>query len=71
MLYLLAGASRSRKDIARSQSRCRKQIPYFPLDVLFGAIVHGIPEVGLKYEDSLLDRPKKYGHWPPISLITF
>lgn len=62
MLYLLAGASRSGKTLLARRAVVEKQIPYFPLDVLFGAIVHGIPEVGLKYEDSLLDRPKKI--WP-------
>jgi hypothetical protein len=62
MLYLLAGASRSGKTLLARRAVAEKQIPYFPLDVLFGAIVHGLPEIGLKYEDSLLERPKKI--WP-------
>lgn len=62
MLYILAGASRSGKTLLARRAVVEKQIPYFPLDALFGTIVHGIPEIGLRYEDSLFERPKKM--WP-------
>ena len=62
MLYILGGASRSGKTLLARRAVAEKQIPYFPLYALFGALVHGVPEKGLRYEDSLLERPVKL--WP-------
>jgi hypothetical protein len=62
MLYILAGAARSGKTLLARRAVVEKHIPYFPLDALFGALVHGVPERGLRYEDSLLERPVKM--WP-------
>lgn len=62
MLYIIAGASRSGKTLLSRKAVSDKKIPYFPLDALFGAMVHGAPEFNIKYEDSLIDRPIKM--WP-------
>lgn len=62
MVYILGGASRSGKTLLARRAVAEKQIPYFPMDALFGALVHGMPELGIRYEDSLLDRPVKM--WP-------
>lgn len=62
MLYILGGASRSGKTLLSRRAVVERQIPYFPLDALFGAMVHGAPEFKMKYEDSLMDRPQKM--WP-------
>ncbi len=62
MLYILGGASRSGKTLLARRAVAEKQIPYFPLDALFGALVHGAPEKGLRYEDPLMERPVKM--WP-------
>lgn len=62
MLYVLGGASRSGKTLLARRAVTEKQIPYFPLDALFGGLVHGAPSIGLRYEDSLMDRPIKM--WP-------
>ena len=59
MLYIIAGASRSGKTSLSRRAVTEKKIPYFPLDALFGALVHGVPELGVRYEDSLIDRPAK------------
>jgi len=59
MLYILGGASRSGKTLFARRAVSEKQIPYFPLDALFGALAHGAPEFGVRYEDSLMDRPVK------------
>lgn len=62
MLYILGGASRSGKTLLARRAVAEKQIPYFPLDALFGAMVHGAPTFKMRYEDSLLERPVKM--WP-------
>ncbi len=62
MLYVIGGASRSGKTLLARRAVTEKQIPYFPLDALFGTLAHGAPESGVRYEDSLLDRPIKM--WP-------
>jgi 2-phosphoglycerate kinase len=62
MLYILGGASRSGKTLLARRAVSEKQIPYFPLDVLFGSLVYGAPELGIKYEDSFIDRSNKL--WP-------
>lgn len=62
MIYILGGASRSGKTLLARRAVAEKQIPYFPLDALFGALVHGMPQLGMRYEDSLLERPVKM--WP-------
>jgi hypothetical protein len=62
MLYILAGASRSGKTLLARRAVTEKQIPYFPLDALFGALANGAPEFGVKYENSLMERPVKM--WP-------
>ncbi len=62
MLYVIGGASRSGKTLLSRRAVFEKQIPYFPLDALFGALVHGAPELGVQYEDSFINRPIKM--WP-------
>jgi hypothetical protein len=62
MLYVIGGASRSGKTLLSRRAVVEKQIPYFPLDALFGAMVWGAPDFKMKYEDSLLERPIKM--WP-------
>ncbi len=62
MLYIIGGASRSGKTLLSRRAVVEKQIPYFPLDALFGTLAHGAPELGVRYEDSLLNRPTKM--WP-------
>lgn len=59
MLYIIGGASRSGKTLLARRAVAEKQIPYFPLDALFGALAHGAPEFGVRYEDSLMERPLK------------
>lgn len=62
MLYVIGGASRSGKTLLARRAVAEKQIPYFPLDALFGALVHGLPELGVRYEDSPMERAIKM--WP-------
>jgi hypothetical protein len=62
MLYVIGGASRSGKTLLARRAVAEKQIPYFPIDALFGALVHGAPEMGIRYEDSFTKRPIKM--WP-------
>jgi len=64
MLYVIGGASRSGKTLLSRRVVAEKQIPYFPLDALFGALAHGAPELGVRYESSLMDRPVKM--WPLV-----
>ena len=59
MLYIIGGTSRTGKTLLARRVVSEKQIPYFPLDTLFGALVYGTPEFGLTYEDSFTDRPIK------------
>lgn len=62
MLYVLGGASRSGKTLLSRRAVSEKQIPYFPLDALFGALARGVPQTGVAYENSLMERPHKM--WP-------
>jgi hypothetical protein len=62
MLYILGGASRSGKTLLARRAVAEKKIPYFPLDALFGALAHGAPEFGVRYEDSFVDRANSM--WP-------
>lgn len=62
MLYVLGGAARSGKTILARRAVVEKQIPYFPLDALFGALAHGAPQFGVRYEDSFIDRANNL--WP-------
>ncbi len=62
MLYILGGASRSGKTTLSRRAVAEHQIPYFPLDALFGALARGIPELGVAYENTLMERPHKM--WP-------
>ena len=62
MLYIIGGASRSGKTLLARRAVAEKKITYFPLDALFGAFVNGAPDIGVRYEDSLMDRPAKM--WP-------
>ena len=62
MLYIIGGASRSGKTLLARRAVAEKKIPYFPLDALFGAFANGAPDIGVRYEDSLMDRPAKM--WP-------
>lgn len=62
MLYILGGASRSGKTLLARRAVVEKQIPYFPLDALFGSLAYGAPEVGVRYEDSFVNRSNKL--WP-------
>ena len=62
MLYVLGGASRSGKTLLARRAVVEKRIPYFPLDALFGGLANGAPELGVAYENSLMERPAKM--WP-------
>ena len=62
MLYVIGGASRSGKTLLSRRAVSEKEIPYFPLDALFGALANGAPEFGVRYGDSLMERPAKM--WP-------
>lgn len=62
MLYVLGGASRSGKTLLSRRAVAEKEIPYFPLDGLFGALANGVPELGVAYENTLMERPLKM--WP-------
>jgi len=62
MLYILGGASRSGKTLFSRRVVVEKQIPYFPLDALVGALAHGAPQFGVQYKDSFVDRANKL--WP-------
>lgn len=62
MLYVLGGASRSGKTLLARRAVAEKQIPYFPLDALFGALAHGAPELKVAYSDSFIDRANNL--WP-------
>lgn len=62
MLYILGGASRSGKTLFSRRAVAEKQIPYFPLDALVGALAHGAPQFGVQYKDSFVDRANKL--WP-------
>jgi hypothetical protein len=62
MLYVIGGAPRSGKTSLSRRVVSEKQIPYFPMDALFGALANGAPELGVRYEDSLIERPDKM--WP-------
>lgn len=62
MLYVLGGAPRSGKTLLARRIVSEKGIPYFPLDALFGALANGAPELGVSYENSLVERPSKM--WP-------
>jgi hypothetical protein len=59
MLYIIGGASRSGKTLLSRRFVSEKQIPYFPLDALFGALAHGAPEFKVKYESSFIERSEK------------
>ncbi len=62
MLYVLAGASRSGKTLLSRRAVSEKKIPYFPLDALFNMMVHGAPQFGVRYENTLMERPQLM--WP-------
>jgi hypothetical protein len=62
MLYVLGGASRSGKTLLARRAVAEKQIPYFPLDALFYSLVHGVPELGVRHDNTLMERPHKM--WP-------
>ncbi|TSC64210.1 MAG: Uncharacterized protein G01um101491_343 [Parcubacteria group bacterium Gr01-1014_91] len=62
MLYIIGGAPRSGKTLLARRIVSEKNIPYFPLDALFGALANGAPEFGISYENSLTERPVKM--WP-------
>ncbi len=62
MLYVLGGAARSGKTLLARRAVSEKGIPYFPLDALFGILVNGMPELGIRYDDPILERPVKM--WP-------
>lgn len=62
MLYILGGAPRSGKTLLARRAVVERQIPYFPLDTLLGSLVYGAPELGMRYEDSFIDRSNKL--WP-------
>ncbi|MES2225664.1 MAG: hypothetical protein V4480_02540 [Patescibacteria group bacterium] len=64
MLYVLGGSSRSGKTLLARRAVVEKQIPYFPLDGLFYSLVHGAPEFGVLYENTLKERPHKM--WPLV-----
>jgi hypothetical protein len=59
MLYVLGGASRSGKTLLARRAVAEKQIPYFPLDALFYSLVYGVPELGVRHENTLMERPHK------------
>lgn len=62
MIYVLGGASRSGKTLLARRAVLEKGIPYFPLDALFGGLANGAPEFGVRYDNSLKERPLKM--WP-------
>ncbi len=62
MLYVIGGASRSGKTLLSRMAVLEKKIPYFPLDALFGALVRGVPALGVTHEDSFTERSQKM--WP-------
>lgn len=62
MLYILGGASRSGKTLLARRAVAEKQIPYFPLDALFGALANGAPELGVTYDQAFIERAEKM--WP-------
>jgi hypothetical protein len=62
MLYIIGGASRSGKTLLSRRAVVERQIPYFPLDALFGALARGVPQLGVAYENTLMERPHKM--WP-------
>jgi hypothetical protein len=62
MIYIIGGASRSGKTLLARRVVAEKRIPYFPLDALFGALANGAPQLGVAYENSLMERPVKM--WP-------
>ena len=64
MLYVIGGASRSGKTLLARRIVSEKQIPYSPLDALFGALANGAPEFGVRYDDSFTERPLKM--WPIV-----
>jgi hypothetical protein len=62
MIYILGGASRSGKTLLSRRVVSEKGIPYFPLDALFGGLANGAPQLGIKYEQSFIERAEKM--WP-------
>lgn len=62
MIYILGGASRSGKTLLSRRVVSEKGIPYFPLDALFGGLVSGVPQLGVAYNESFIDRAEKM--WP-------
>jgi hypothetical protein len=62
MIYVIGGASRSGKTLLSRRAVVEKKVPYFPLDALFGALARGASQLGITYQDSLMERPQKM--WP-------
>lgn len=62
MLYVLGGASRSGKTLLARRAVAERQVPYFPLDALIYSLVHGAPELGIRYENPFTERSRKM--WP-------
>lgn len=62
MIYILGGASRSGKTLLSRRVVAEKQIPYFPLDALFGGLANGAQQLGVKYEQSFIERAENT--WP-------
>lgn len=56
MLYILGGASRSGKTLLARRAVAEKRIPYFPLDALVGGVIHGLPELGVAYNQPFIQR---------------
>jgi len=62
MLYIIGGAARSGKTLLARKAVAEKKIPYFPLDAFLFSIIRGVPQLGIKYENSFIDRSTK--SWP-------
>jgi 2-phosphoglycerate kinase len=62
MIYILGGASRSGKTLLARQAVAEKQIPYFPLDALFGGLASGAPQFGVTWNQAFIERAEKM--WP-------
>lgn len=62
MIYILGGASRSGKTLLARRVVTEKQIPYFPLDALFGGLASGAPQFGVTWNQAFIERAEKM--WP-------
>ncbi len=62
MIYILGGASRSGKTLLARRAVTEKQVPYFPLDAMFGGLASGAPQFGVTWNQAFIERAEKM--WP-------